>query len=276
MRATLPGRAGAPSAQPSGRSSRTPPDQAGPLRIQRVPGPQQGGPLGGDLAGVQRVQDPAVRGDRVPLAPGHVQADPAEHARQDLTGIAPHPGPEYRRGHLIDQSARVRAGQRDAALAQRPADHLGVAVRGPLHLPPAVVDVQPFPAQPAQRAQLGQRGIGPLQVLGPVLRAVREPGVHGPQASLLGCADLAPHRDQEVAVALQVRVADRERPLQVGAHKVGPENPRGPVGQFGDDGVQLREFRGLRRVHLAIRASGRASGRRVIGQPSGKRFPARR
>jgi hypothetical protein len=73
-----------------------------------------------------------------------------------------------------------------------------------------MVDVQPFPAQRAQRAQLGHRGIGPFQVLGPVLRAGRELGVHGPQASFLGRVDLAVHRDEEVAVALHVRVADRE------------------------------------------------------------------
>ena len=79
-------------------------------------------------------------------------------------------------------------------------------------------------------------------MMGPVPR----PGGHlimqRPKSHLLVWADRTPDRNQEVAVAVQVSVADREGTLQVGADEVVAEDPGGAFSQLAEQVVELGEL----------------------------------
>jgi hypothetical protein len=102
-----------------------------------------------------------------------------------------------------------------------------------------VVDVEPFPAESVEGAEFLDQRIRALQVLGPESRPGGDLVVQLAQRLLLGCGDRPRDRDEEVAIALQVRVAERERALQVGADERVAEDPVGGRGQFLEEFVQL-------------------------------------
>jgi hypothetical protein len=106
-----------------------------------------------------------------------------------------------------------------------------------------MVDVQPLLPHSAQGPQLAHRRVGTFQVLGPVPAPGGELVVHGPEPGFLRGGNWAVDGDQEVAVAVDVRIADRERPLQVRAGEVVPEDAAGALGQVLQDRVELRELR---------------------------------
>jgi hypothetical protein len=62
-----------------------------------------------------------------------------------------------------------------------------------------------------------------------------------PKSRLLVWGDRATDRNQEVAVAVQVSVADREGTLQVGADEVVAEDPGGALRQLAEQVVELGE-----------------------------------
>ena len=74
---------------------------------------------------------------------------------------------------------------------------------------------------------------------GPVLGAGGELVVQGAQARFLRGRYLAMNRDEEVAVAVDIRIADRERPLKIGPGEIVPEKAPGPLGQLPQDRVQF-------------------------------------
>jgi hypothetical protein len=172
-----------------------------------------------------------------------------------VRGVLAHPGAKDLQPDRVDQRLGVWAGEGDAAFAQRPSHDLGVAVGRPLHLTPAVVDVEPRPAQTVQRAQLVLVGIGAFQVMGPVPRPGRDLVMQRPKSRLLVWGDRAPDRNQEVAVTMHVSVADSEGTLQVRADEVVAEDPGGARRAIAGSGLRL--------------GSGRpAQGRRACGPRS--------
>jgi hypothetical protein len=72
-------------------------------------------------------------------------------------------------------------------------------------------------------------------------------------------------RDNEIAVATGISVADRERPLQVSAIKIAPQAFSDPAHQDGEDRVELGEAREslvggelcFRTVHCQVGVTGR-------------------
>jgi hypothetical protein len=94
----------------------------------------------------------------------YIRAGSGVQVREERPDLLAHAGGEDLGTDRVDQLLGVRAGEGGAAFAQRPADDLGVAVGRPLHLPPAVVDVEPRPAEALQRAQLVLVGIGAFEV----------------------------------------------------------------------------------------------------------------
>lgn len=63
-----------------------------------------------------------------------------------------------------------------------------------------------------------------------------------PEAGLLFPRDRSVHRNEEVAVAVDVRIADREGTLQVRADEVAPENAHCTQGQLFEERVELGEL----------------------------------
>ena len=87
-----------------------------------------------------------------------------------------------------------------------------------------VVDEQPLPAEARETAQLISRGVGAFEVMRPMLRPGRDRGMQLPDSSFLHRRQLARDNDQEVTVAVEVGVTQRERALEVGTDEVVPKN----------------------------------------------------
>lgn len=83
-------------------------------------------------------------------------------------------------------------------------------------------------AEAVERAELFPVGVRAFEVLGPVFRPGRELVVHRAEGGLMVRGDRALYRDQEVAVAVRIGVAQREGSLQMGAAEAVPENPGRP------------------------------------------------
>lgn len=137
-------------------------------RVELLRRPPQRPLLRCHLAACEAVEHPAHGGDEVALSPADVEADPAGDVGDQVRDLLPHPCTDGVGRDRLHERRRRRASQHDAALAQRPAGDFGVAVRRPLHLTPAVVDVEPLPAQAVKGAKVGQQGVGALEVTSPV------------------------------------------------------------------------------------------------------------
>ena len=73
----------------------------------------------------------------------------------------------------------------------------------------------------------------------PVALSRRDVTVQRPQRFFLTGGQRTHGRDQEVAVALEVTRAQRERPLQVAADEVVAEDLQPPLDEGGEHGVEL-------------------------------------
>ena len=147
--------------------------------------------------------------------------------------------------------SRVGPAQGDAVLVERPAHHLAVAVVVPAQLGVAVVDVEPRPADGRGVAEVGEQGVGALQVVGPLPLAA---GQLGPQvadrllAPLRSAARAAPPGSR----SRSARRRRRARRSRRGTSRPGPDRtspgcaPRSRRGGRFELGVRRRPGHGSR------------------------------
>src|SRR5581483_1563784 len=143
------------------------------------------------------------------------------------------------RAHRIDELRRRRAGERDPALAQRPAHERLVAVRVPPRLDRAVVEVEPLVVR--LPPQLRTRRIRALEVLAPLDLAAEETLVHGLQLRLLAFVGVALDDAEKVDIAPLVAGAERERAVQVRADERVAEDALLLGDQLAQELVELRK-----------------------------------
>ena len=119
-----------------------------------------------------------------------------------------------------------------------------IAVGRPLHLAAAValIDEQPFLPRPSRLRRSSCGTYEPsMWPAGPVVRPGSEIGVQLSKIMFLFRCQSLTGDDQKVAVAVPVGVAQRKRPLEVGADEVVSKDPRNTRHESTQQFVEVRE-----------------------------------
>jgi hypothetical protein len=115
--------------------------------------------------------------------------------------------------HGVDQLLRLRPGEDDPVLPQRPAHNRCVAVVVPFGHGGSVVEVDERSPRRVDSTQELLREVRAFEVLSPRSLELVEPFVHGLQRGDLLVTNLLVRDHDVVDVAVDVRVADGERAL---------------------------------------------------------------
>ena len=225
--------------------------------------PLERGRLRRDLAGVERVQHSAQGCHGVALRPADVEAGPAEQVGQEALDQRWHPAAQRVCWNLADEFTWVGSGERDSALTEHPSHVFGVAVGRPLHVPPAVVDVQPLLVEGRERLEVRPRSVGTFEMVRPVSGARRDLVVELAKCSFLLCRDPVLGDHQKVAVAVEITGSERERAGQVRADEGGSEDGLDTENQLSQELVQLRKAASCR-SRLTSAPGSRSSTRCVL------------
>ncbi len=208
VRSTDPGRGG--SFHWTNRSLRTWSIRARHSAGKRLCCPLECALFGGDLAVFERVEHPAAGLDRVPLRPRDLERRPSHEVVEEVLDLRPHLRPQDGGRNLTSKLTRINSRKNQWPFGENPADILGVAVGGPLHLASTPVDVQPTATERGQRLKIRSWSIGAFKVVRPVARPGRYLLVQPPKPTLAAIADAGGSYDEEVAVTRRIAATERE------------------------------------------------------------------